>query len=57
MNHDKDHCTVKSVFPEMLPKVALMVVVPTATAVPRPLLLIVATEGLDELQATCEVKA
>lgn len=32
-----------------------MVVVPTATAVARPLLLIVATEVFEELQVICEV--
>ena len=47
--------TVSVVFPEILPKVAVMVVVPAATAVARPLLFTVATAGLDEFQFTCEV--
>lgn len=47
--------TVRVVFPEILPEVAVMVVVPVATAVARPLLLTVATDALDELQATCVV--
>ena len=44
--------TVRVVLPEILPKVAVMVVVPVATAVARPLLLTVATDVLDEFQAT-----
>ena len=39
-------------FPEIPPKVAMMVAVPAATAVTRPLLLTVATDGSDELQVT-----
>jgi hypothetical protein len=45
------------VVPVILPELAIMVVVPTATAVARPLLLIVATAGFDELQVTCEVRS
>ena len=47
--------TVNPVLPEMLPEAAVMVVVPIATAVARPLLLIVATVGSDELQVACAV--
>jgi hypothetical protein len=36
-------------------EVAVMVVVPAATAVARPLLLTVATDGFDELQVTSVV--
>jgi hypothetical protein len=43
------------VFPEILPEVAVMVAVPTETAVARPLLLIVAIDVFDELQVTCVV--
>jgi hypothetical protein len=45
--------TVRVAFPEMLPEVALMVVVLIETAVARPVLSIVATFGSDELQVTC----
>ena len=41
--------------PEILPEVAVMIAVPAATAVTRPLLLTVATDGFDELQVTCVV--
>jgi len=44
--------TVRVVSPEILPEVAMMVVLPGVTAVARPLLLMVATAGLDELQVT-----
>jgi len=44
--------TVRAVFPEMLPEAAAMVAVPAAAGVARPLLLTVATEVLDEVQAT-----
>ena len=47
--------TVRVVFPEMPPMVAVMVVGPTATGVARPLLLIVATAVFDEFQVTSEV--
>jgi hypothetical protein len=45
--------TVKVVLPEIVPEAAVMVEVPGARAVARPLLLTVATEVLDELQVTC----
>jgi hypothetical protein len=44
--------TVRVVLPEILPEVAVMVAVPAAMAVARPLLFTVATDVLDELQAT-----
>jgi hypothetical protein len=44
--------TVRGVLPEVLPKVAVMVAVPAATAVARPLVLTVATDVLEELQVT-----
>jgi hypothetical protein len=44
--------TVRVVFPEILPEVAVMVAVPAAMAVPNPLLLTVAAAVLDELQVT-----
>jgi hypothetical protein len=47
--------TVRVVFPEILPEVAVMVAVPAPTAVARPLLFTVATDVLDELQVTCVV--
>ncbi len=47
--------TVRVVFAEIVPKVAVMVVVPAVRGLDRPLLLTVATNGLDELQVTCEV--
>jgi len=47
--------TVRVVLPEIAPEVAVMVEVPAATAVARPLLLTVATDVLDELQVTCVV--
>ena len=47
--------TVRVVLAEIAPEVALMVAVPAATAVARPLLLTVATDVLDELQVTCVV--
>ena len=43
---------VRAVFPEMSPKVAVMMDVPTATAVARPMLLTVATDVFDDLQVT-----
>jgi len=46
---------VSVVDPEILPEVAVIVAVPTATAVARPLMLTVATDVLDELQVTCVV--
>ena len=44
--------TVRSVFPEMLPELAVMADVPTATAVARPMLLTVAADIFDDLQIT-----
>ena len=44
--------TVRVVVPEMLPELAVIVVVPAATAVAKPVLLTVATGVLDELQVT-----
>jgi hypothetical protein len=45
-----------AVLPEIVPEVAVMVVVPAAMAVPRPLLLLtVNTIVNDELQTTCVV--
>jgi hypothetical protein len=47
--------TVRVVLAEILPEVAVMVVVPTETAMARPVLSTVATDGFDELQVTCVV--
>jgi hypothetical protein len=47
--------TVRVVPPEKIPEVAVMAVVPGATAVARPVLLRVATDVFDELQMTCVV--
>jgi hypothetical protein len=47
--------TVKVVFPEIVPEVAVMVAEPVETAVARPPLLTVATDVLDESQVTCLV--
>jgi len=47
--------TVRVVLPEILPRLAVIVVVPTPTAVASPLLLTAATDGSDELQVICEV--
>lgn len=47
--------TVRAAVPDLLPEVAVMVVVPALTAVARPLLLTVATVALDELQVTTVV--
>jgi len=44
--------TVRAVFPETVPEVAVMVVVPTVTAVAKPLALTVATDVFDEVQVT-----
>ena len=41
--------------PEIPIRVAVMVVVPAVAGVARPLLLIAATDGFDELQFTSEV--
>jgi len=45
--------TVRVVLPEIAPEVAVMVAVPGAMAVARPLLSTVATDVLDVLQMTC----
>ncbi len=47
--------TVRAALPVIPPKVAVMVTVPAATAVARPMPLTVATDVFDELQATCVV--
>ena len=44
--------TVRSVFPEMLPELAVMMDAPAATAVAGPLLSTVATDIFDEVQVT-----
>jgi hypothetical protein len=49
--------TVRVVFPEILPDVAVMMAEPAATAVAKPLLLTVATGVFDELQVTCVVRS
>jgi hypothetical protein len=61
---DRDaEITPKAVVPEEVAvekllgmvEVAVMITTPTEMAVARPLLLIVATDGMDELQVTSEV--
>lgn len=47
--------TVKVVLPKILPEAAETIAAPTATAVARPLLSIVATDVFDERQMTCVV--
>ena len=47
--------TVRAVFPDLPPKVAVMVGVPAPTAVARPLLLIDANDVSDEVHMTCAV--
>jgi len=47
--------TVRSVLPEILPEVAVIVTVPVPRAVARPLVVTITTEGLDEVQVTCGV--
>jgi len=44
--------TVRVVAPEIVPDVAVMITAPRAAAVPRPLLLTVATGVLEEVQVT-----
>ena len=44
--------TVRVVLPEIVPELAVMIVVPAVTAVARPLLLTVATWVSDEVQVT-----
>ena len=48
--------TVSTVEPVMLPSFALIVLVPVATPVARPPLVIVATEVVAEAQVTCDVR-
>jgi hypothetical protein len=50
-----EEVTVRVVLPEIVPKVAVMAAVPAETAVARPLLLMVATDVLEEFQLTCVV--
>ena len=47
--------TVRAPLPEILPWVAVMVAAPTVTVVARPVLLMVATDVLDDRQMTCVV--
>jgi hypothetical protein len=47
---------VRTVFPEIPPEVAVMVVLPAALTIARPVLFTDATEGLEELQVTCPVR-
>ena len=49
--------TVRVILPEISPEVAVMVDVPAATEVPRPVLLTVATDALEEVQVICVVKS
>jgi len=44
--------TVRVVLPEIVPEAAVMVAVPAAKAVAKPVLLTVATDGLEEVQVT-----
>ena len=46
---------VRVVLPEIIPELAVMVALPAATAVARPVLLTIATDVFDELQVTCVV--
>ncbi len=50
---DSKGVTVRVVFPEIPPAMAVMVAVPTETPVASPLPLTVATDALDEPQVTC----
>lgn len=47
--------TVREVEPVIAPEVALMIVVPGATPVDKPVLLIVAAAGVPEVQVTLAV--
>ena len=49
---DSKDVTVRVCLPETAPEVAVMIAVPAATAVAKPSLLTVATDGSDELQVT-----
>jgi hypothetical protein len=46
---------VRVVLPEIIPELAVMVALPAATAVARPVLLTIATAVFDERQVTCVV--
>jgi len=49
MKHARDHCTIRVIgTEEIFPKVAMKVVIPIASGVVRPLLVIVATDVLEE---------
>ena len=52
---DSKEITVKVRFPTTVPRAAVIVAVPAVTAVARPLLLTVATDGFDDPQVTCGV--
>ena len=52
---DSKEVTVRVRVPKTIPKAAVIVAVPAVTAVVRPLLLTVATDGFDEPQVTCGV--
>jgi len=47
--------TVKVVLTEIFPEETVMVAVPAAMAIARPLLLTTTTDGFDELQVACPV--
>ncbi len=44
--------TVRAVAPEIVPEAAVMTTTPAAMVVPRPLLLTVANDVMEEVQAT-----
>lgn len=52
---DSKEVTVRVRVPKTIPKAAVIVAVPAVTAVVRPLLLTVATDGFDDSQVTCGV--
>jgi hypothetical protein len=52
---DSKEVTARVRFPKTVPKEAVIVAVPAVTAVARPLLLTVATDGFDDPQVTCGV--
>ena len=54
---DSKEVTVRVRVPKTIPKAAVMVAVPGVTAVVRPLLLTVATDGFDDPQVTCGVRS
>jgi len=56
MDHARGHCTIRVIgTEEIFPEVAMMVVIPVASAVVRPLLVIVATDVLEESHVTSVV--